>query len=561
MVADDVSVSTNHVSEKQARQLSLRDVHGQYLVRLVDKQGDEVPEAIQEHGTAVRLKLRPSADMTAVAETLKHWIVFPNCDVWLTVDDESPIKVGYDSVEDALKASMIEAKLVRAEGNGLRTVYDAPVEIRTVVDSGVQVAFAVSWSRWLEEWQYVRADPRHEQRSRREFVFGVCVGGVRVTTEPPGFVRGGIAAIANADGKGAPRTNVARSAIEKTEEYDELLRRIYAAYVGHITSEMNALESSRAASVTRAAQEATYLAEDLGRNEPESRELLDNQFRNAPAFVVEQAGVRKRLSLLELAGLPSLSSIESTTLSNFESVLRSVRGASSASLRNLLDAMGSAEALPDEALICGISRHSIFGRMFTAEWEVVRLESDNESRTLRARWERRGPSPRWLSAGHRNDLPASLALRMDRDPLAGRMKEDVSHIFFPQDAGIEAVGLEGQLVLCQGLLLVLPGHGVLDVQAATPDVPENARRWCMGWLLSLLAVDEDRYAPGGRLTRVAAGRPRTARWLSSTADSLRNAGLFDVLDEATVQTALAEADFEVVDVQRWDRRRDPEYDG
>jgi molecular chaperone HtpG len=558
MVADDVAVSTNHESEKQARQLSLRDVHGQYLVRLVDKQSDQIPQEIRDHGTSVRLKLRPSAQLSAIRDVLRYWVVFPNCEVSLSIDGGTPERIGFDSVERALKESLVSAHLAREDDTGLRTVYGAPLEIRTVKESGLEIAFAVYWSRWLEEWGYVRVDPNHAFDEAQPPVFGICVGGIRVTTDPPGFKMGGIAAMANASGKGAPRTNVARSAIEKTEEYDDLLHRVYAAYLGHITNEMDAQESSRAASLTRAAQEAAYLAQDIARYEAESIDFRDNELRTIPAIIVEQDGVRSRLSLKELETWSELSSIESTTISSFENVLRSVRGAGSASLRNLLDLMGNGEVLPDVPLICGLGGTGLFSRMFTSEWEVVRLETDDESRTLRTSWQRRGESPRWQAAGRPDVLPSTVAARMQREAAIGRGRsiESLRLIQFPRVTEIETTGFQQRLVLCQGRLLILPGHPLLDIKATSPQIPEAARLWCIGWLISTITFDSSR----GRFrsSDMDVNEFSSSQGLSGIIENMRSLGVLEVLDEASLRTVLTEGEFEVLDVQRWDQRFSPQ---
>jgi molecular chaperone HtpG len=558
MVADDVSVSTNHELDKQARKLSLRDVHGQYLVRLLDKQDDELPAAIRKHGTAVRLKLRPSAQLTAVPDILKHWVLFPGCDLWLTVDAQDPVKVGYDSVESALEANLVESNIARRTDEGLKTLYGSPVEVRTVESDSLEIAFAVSWNRWLEEWGYLRFNPDRERMNEETDVrFGLAVGGIRVTTTPPGFVSGGIVAMANAFGKGAPRTNVARSALEKTEEYDALLANVYGAYVSHIGAEMEALEKSRAASLTRAAQEASYMAEDIARAEAESPEIRNREFRNIPAIIVEEAGQRRALSFRDIESWSEVSTIESTTISSFENVLRSVRGASGASLRNLLDSLGSDQKLPDSPLICGLSRHGLLSRMFTSEWEVVRLETDVEARTLRAVWHRRGDAPRWQSAGRRNALPSSVAMRIEREAAVGRGTADLSLILLPRSEDIDTAGFDRRLVACQGRLLVLPGYPLLDIEASSDDVPSSAREWCIAWLISA-TTDSAGTARGraGALFHPGHAEERQAsKWMSRVLEHARELGLLEVLDEESLGAALHQADLEVLDVNRWDQRQ------
>jgi hypothetical protein len=70
MVADEIEVLTCHPHEPQARKLSLRSVHGRYLIRLIEKHAEELPTALQPHGTFVRIKLRASASLADVRTLL-----------------------------------------------------------------------------------------------------------------------------------------------------------------------------------------------------------------------------------------------------------------------------------------------------------------------------------------------------------------------------------------------------------------------------------------------------------------------------------------------------------
>ena len=60
MIADDVEIVTCHPDEDQARHLTLRSVHGKYLVRLLDKNTDNAVQTVVPHRTIIRLTLRLS---------------------------------------------------------------------------------------------------------------------------------------------------------------------------------------------------------------------------------------------------------------------------------------------------------------------------------------------------------------------------------------------------------------------------------------------------------------------------------------------------------------------
>lgn len=71
MVADTVEIVTCSTEDKQAREISLRSVHGRYLIRLLDKHTDPEVRSLLPHGTKFRLKLRASAAKVDVLTAIK----------------------------------------------------------------------------------------------------------------------------------------------------------------------------------------------------------------------------------------------------------------------------------------------------------------------------------------------------------------------------------------------------------------------------------------------------------------------------------------------------------
>ncbi|MFT3685879.1 MAG: ATP-binding protein [Phycisphaerales bacterium] len=79
MIADNVEIITSSAQEEDARQLSLRSVHGRYLIKLLPKHGVPSELGIVPHGTVVRMHLRASAKLTRPLNILRKWFVVPGC--------------------------------------------------------------------------------------------------------------------------------------------------------------------------------------------------------------------------------------------------------------------------------------------------------------------------------------------------------------------------------------------------------------------------------------------------------------------------------------------------
>ena len=87
MIADEVEVITCVKGGLQVYELFLRSVHGKYLVRILDKHRDAPAQKVEDHGTIVRLTVRPSAGEVDVLELGKRWVVMPGCQVSIEIDE------------------------------------------------------------------------------------------------------------------------------------------------------------------------------------------------------------------------------------------------------------------------------------------------------------------------------------------------------------------------------------------------------------------------------------------------------------------------------------------
>lgn len=100
MVADDIDIMTSSKEQELANSISLRKVNGNYLLQKIEK--NKLDNRIKDHGTMVKLYVRPDVDMESLERDLKKWIVLPEIPVYLTFNDKDESRIGYDNLKDIL---------------------------------------------------------------------------------------------------------------------------------------------------------------------------------------------------------------------------------------------------------------------------------------------------------------------------------------------------------------------------------------------------------------------------------------------------------------------------
>ena len=101
LVADDIEIITCSSENEEANTIFFRNVDGKYLLKSMNKK--DLPNHISNHGTEIRLHLRKENSMEELEYNLRKWVVFPYCDVLLTINNSEPLKIGYVSPKAALE--------------------------------------------------------------------------------------------------------------------------------------------------------------------------------------------------------------------------------------------------------------------------------------------------------------------------------------------------------------------------------------------------------------------------------------------------------------------------
>lgn len=407
MIADEVEVITCHPDEVEARRLTLRSVHGKYLIQLLDKETDPLAKSLAPHGTMIRIKVRASTPKFDILAQTRKWIVVPACSVTVQVDDLDPVRVGYDSPKEALTDVLHEADIAVDESGG------APPSARSVrvvenISDEVRLAFAVEWSEFFQSWSFLTAGSLAWRRGRdgepREPLVGTCVEGIRVDFAPPGFSReDGILSIANATGKNAPKTNVARSGLENTPERERLLRAVYDMYCKHVKDELSKLTKERSFSLTWGVREARILLTRLfgfGQRTPVEQEFLLASAKELPVFIVEKDGERLAMSSSDLSNHDRFWTVGGAFFDSAEDLIREVE--SGASLSRVIEALKvDSLVLPKDLVLCTVARGNSLDNHALAPWEVDTIRIDRKHRRVDLGWAKRNEDVRrWYFLTH-----------------------------------------------------------------------------------------------------------------------------------------------------------------
>jgi hypothetical protein len=382
MVSDEVEITTCSPEEVQGRKISLRSVHGRYLVRLLDKNTD--PEAIRigPHGTRVRLKLRSTAELKDIVATVRQWIVIPKCHVEVAVDDAPPVKVGYNCPGDALK-EFISFQMSHSSGEE-QPKYKVVEKKR----DGVELAYVVSWSEFFKDWSFLPLNRQPTRVKTGARVPCTCIEGVAVEFISPGLRGPTILAIANASGATAPKTNVARSSLEAAPQTSSLYSKIYEMYAEHINDEIERMVQNGYSLTWAVTNAVGYLPRGMIDPDHGGATLIEELracLRRLPVFIIERAGCRRAVTIMDLVKEHEFWTVDCELTRSAETLIR--EASSNSSVADVVKALGDAKlALPTSTVLYNLDRVSLAREFVEAEFAPKRIVINESLRRSEIQW-------------------------------------------------------------------------------------------------------------------------------------------------------------------------------
>ncbi|HXH45489.1 MAG TPA: ATP-binding protein [Bradyrhizobium sp.] len=403
MVADNVQIVTFHEDQEEGREITLRSVHGKYLIRLLDKKTSSEALEIGAHGTKIILRMRASSKRVNVLHTLKQWILFPRCEITASIDTAPAEAIGYSSPKESLEAFLRDAQL----GLDRERIQ---VEERTFGDT--TLAFVTVYNQHFRDRQFLQYSDSM-QHSDKLAPMGICIEGIRVEFGSPGFYgnRAGLLSIVNCTGRSAPKTNVARTALESEADKTRLNTEVFEAYLEQVQDEITRLQKVEGFSLSYAVDQFPWIAGSLYSSN--SLVQIAASMNKFPMFMVEDEQGRRAMSISELSDSGGFWTVESTSMNSLIRLLKDTPA--SITCKNVAAfSRFKGAALPAGNLVTNSPLSTMPKALLEAGFEISELRASIDDRRLDAQWlPRDQANPRWLNA---EEIEQSAAVEL-RDEL------------------------------------------------------------------------------------------------------------------------------------------------
>lgn len=449
MIADEVQILTVHTDEDFARKLTLPSAVNSYVMKKIPK-GDPNVRAIGQHGTEVILHVRRSADLKDVESVVRHWVVIPQCYVTCKTDDLAPVNIGFANAKAVLDHYFTQEKE--------ETQKKTAIEVRSVSHPGIELAYVVSKSDFVDVWDFVKmsGDPENDADFDSNAPPGICIEGIRVRSKPAGYkVQDGSPWVfANLIGGGAPRTNVARSNIEQTAELDRALLQIYTLLGNHIQGEFDRLRAKKTG-IAEAAWEADYMRTyGLDGSSLSSRQRFREAMSDLQVIALEEKSIIRAVAQKDLESLEKVWSVDSRLVQDLESVC-GILGIDQP-VGNIITSLGrTVEPEIPSPRILGSSKSPFAGR----EAAKIRIYQEERSHRIDICWEKE-KSGRWVAVPRNLISNLSMARRTHR---ILRSAQSIESVWITSDAEISSECTDYDLIIWRGWCLCLATSHIYDL--------------------------------------------------------------------------------------------------
>lgn len=371
MISDNVDIYTKE-NGKQTKCLLIRNLHGNFIMRETKDNSQILDNA---HGSTFKLHVRKSTKPFDFETIIRRWIVLPEVKVEMVYDGNKS-EVGYESGEAAINAYLDVIGIDKDKKN---------FKVGTKSEGGITVSCLMKKDYYTGIWQFANLQ---DIGTIKDFPAGICIEGIRVTNQTPGYNGLQYLSIVNCKGNSAPNTNVSRTSIEKDAKLDCLLNNIYKAYLNMLGDQFETLGNSN--SLSWESEEAMYLISNLY-DEDFRRANLSNQHifiecvKNFPLFIVENETIRVMKSINSMP--QQLHTIENRGFNSACDILTEVKDQYKTAL-NIMKVINPDYNTEIGDILDYNAKFPFINHLLYHNYEIKELKAIPDTRTIQIGWEK-----------------------------------------------------------------------------------------------------------------------------------------------------------------------------
>lgn len=388
LVAEDVDILTQDDSIEKPLLLKVSKLHGKYLLKH-GKEKDS-PLALLNNaptGTSIMLKIKHDIVDFNPETILRDWILFPNCN-FTYVENGKKETIGYTDTK-----SLIE-DVLRTNGISLD---NKEYKIVGQKNASIDISVLLKYNKFLREWSFVDYSELFRNDKGGVIPCGICVKGIRIDKDTPGFSVQKFVAVANLTGKDAPYPNVARTAIE-AQSLNNILEKLYDVYLTEVKKQID--DIAKQYSITWALTELPFLLESFfdRRTDPLIKKDVFNKSLEKQQFFLVHHDRHELMSIEDLKKIGHFWTIDSVAYNSAISLIREAKTSDQYAITILKRLYENDSKLFDGVdVVLDNSQFLMYlGKLLFDIFEITDIRVFEDFRSLNLRWDIRNiQSSKW----------------------------------------------------------------------------------------------------------------------------------------------------------------------
>lgn len=371
MISEDIDIITHYYEEPMAHSLHIRNHQGEYFI-MNNVESKEILD--DEHGSTFILKVRDDVELVSIEKALRSWILFPECKVFLSIDGEEDILIGYESEDECFKSFL--KKYTQAN--------NPKYKIASYEENGIKVTSLLYLNETYNIYTLCRA---HDMLNDPTAPIGICIEGVLVSNNTPGYNDRKYISIVNCTGKESPSTNVARDRLEEGAEYSRMCKIIYKSYFNVIAQILQSI-GEKYSDYWATSEASTYIEDLYGTDDYGAELVAEKEFeeclKREKCIIIDNGKESKTYSFSTLPA--ELWTIESQAYSHAVKMIQDIQrcSASPLNITSELQGISNSGAMRNVYADCHYS--SYVTNLFVKSYQIQEILIYPEHRRLEIKW-------------------------------------------------------------------------------------------------------------------------------------------------------------------------------